>query len=546
MYACSCRDAHDDAAETIKKAQRSEVEELKRALDVGEQRLEISERQRMREREAAREMEEQLGREAADREQRVRTEMEALIATLDRLKRGGVVDRPPEGVGVEGRVGSVLHAMDEEIEQVARSRLRASSPRSGGSGCDDSTETEHGTSDMGDKRVATAQGQELRRVEEAGSGIHVEVDGTIEIWQHSPAYPALQGSLPPTPAGWGLVGAVGGVEPEERQRKREGAPLHPRVRLRPLPPEQRGGGGKYLQDESVDQVDVGGSKRLGGSAETLSVFGKMPAKQQEMVDFIAATLAYNDLSPLEGFRLFDRDGDGKVGYEDLLLSLVEMPISVSHPDINALLCLLDRDRDGFVSEADWRAAIAAAHPESVLIDVKAAAAEEQRLKAEWEVRRLEAENTRLRQQIRQHQALLASTESKRADLEKVVKSRAHVERDLKLAHSDRLAMEQVLHNCVTWMCACVCPDREAVYVHRQRVRDGQNDYKQHAHGAGTVGSADVPLRCRCRPHLFDPRLCLEHPHPVSRQSPGGGRKRFHRHYFHCASGCTVLPLPILV
>ncbi len=430
------RDAHDDAAETIRKSHRSEVEELQRALEAGEQRLEISERQRMKDRDAALKMEERLGTEAALREQRVRTEMEALIATLDLLKRGGVVGSPPPNLEKHGGsfgtgVGSVLHAMDEEIEEVSRGRLRAGSPTSGDSGSGDGAQ-EHEKSYNDDK----CKVQEHLRVREADGSINEAADGTIEIWQHSPAYPALQACVPPSPAGWGQVGAGGGVELEEGQGKRGG--------------EHRGQGGQYFWDKRNRRVDPGEVQGSRVGAESFTS-GRMPTKQREMIDLIAATLAYNDVSPVEGFRLFDRDGDGKIGYDDLLLSLLDMPLSVSHPDVNALHCLLDRDRDGYVSEADWRAAIAAAHPESVLVDIKSVAAEEQRLKAEFEMKRLQfeanrlqAENAQLQRQIRQQQALLVSKEEERANLENVVRSRDHVERDLTMAHSDRLALEQVL------------------------------------------------------------------------------------------------------
>ena len=419
------------------------MEELQRALEAGEQRLEISERQRMKERDAALKMEERLGTEAALREQRVRTEMEALVATLDRLKRGGVHDEsPPPNLeqhattasgSFETGVGSVLHAMDEEIEEVSRGRLRVGSPTSGDSGGGDGAWREHEKSDTDDK----CKVQQPLRAREAYGGIDKEAECTIEMCQHSPAYPALQACVPPPPAGWRLVGAGGGVELEEGKGKRGG--------------ELRWQGGQYFWDERNGRVDPGEVHGSRVGAESLTASGRMPVKQEEMIDLIAATLAYNDVSPVEGFRLFDRDGDGKIGYEDLLLSLLDMPLSVSHPDVNALHCLLDRDRDGYVSEADWSAAIAAAHPESVLIDIKSVAAEEQRLKAEFEVKhlqfeakRLQTENAQLQLQIRQQQALLVSKEEERANLENVVKSRGHVERDLTLAHSDRLALEQVL------------------------------------------------------------------------------------------------------
>ena len=63
---------------------------------------------------------------------------------------------------------------------------------------------------------------------------------------------------------------------------------------------------------------------------------------------MAATQAFNDLSPCQGFQRFDHDGDGFLSYEDLLASLIVLPVRVTHADVNGLHTLLDTTRDGLV------------------------------------------------------------------------------------------------------------------------------------------------------------------------------------------------------
>jgi len=56
---------------------------------------------------------------------------------------------------------------------------------------------------------------------------------------------------------------------------------------------------------------------------------------------IAATLAFNEITPAQGFAIFDRDGDTRLSYDDLLHSLLEMqmPIALSHPDVRPALVI---------------------------------------------------------------------------------------------------------------------------------------------------------------------------------------------------------------
>jgi hypothetical protein len=92
----------------------------------------------------------------------------------------------------------------------------------------------------------------------------------------------------------------------------------------------------------------------------------------------------------QGFEIFDRDRDGKLSYDDLLSSLIEMQLSVTHPDCNALHCTLDSARVGYVTVDSWNRALAAADLDSILVDLEEAAKLE-RGRQEEEQRRRDAE-----------------------------------------------------------------------------------------------------------------------------------------------------------
>ena len=128
---------------------------------------------------------------------------------------------------------------------------------------------------------------------------------------------------------------------------------------------------------------------------------------------MAATQAFNDLSPCQGFQRFDHDGDGFLSYEDLLASLIVLPVRVTHADVNGLHTLLDTTRDGLVRESDFTSAMLAANPMAVLKDMNGVADEAAK---NWMLDELNS----LRSELADLRPRLDAAEAERSRLQKML------------------------------------------------------------------------------------------------------------------------------
>ena len=104
-----------------------------------------------------------------------------------------------------------------------------------------------------------------------------------------------------------------------------------------------------------------GNKDVPSAAPWLAV-----AKQQQALDLMQASLAFNKLSIDDGFQAFDHDGDGLIGLDDFKASLAELAVPLSPADVTALHAQLDMDKDGFLSLREFTTAMSAADASNVL------------------------------------------------------------------------------------------------------------------------------------------------------------------------------------
>jgi DNA repair exonuclease SbcCD ATPase subunit len=110
---------------------------------------------------------------------------------------------------------------------------------------------------------------------------------------------------------------------------------------------------------------------------------------QERLDLLAAALSYNGLTVASGFGAFDQDRDGRVSQTDLRKSLHELELDMPLADLQALFAHMDADADGFISDAEWGAALRDADPLSVLASqgVRMMGAQQQETAAAFSPRR---------------------------------------------------------------------------------------------------------------------------------------------------------------
>jgi hypothetical protein len=101
------------------------------------------------------------------------------------------------------------------------------------------------------------------------------------------------------------------------------------------------------------------------------------SRMWKTLDFLAAALAYNELTVTSGFRAFDQDGDGRVSIEDLRQSMHDLEQTMQPCELQILFNFIDTDRDGLISETEWSTALRHAVPFStpsrlqVLLDAEA-------------------------------------------------------------------------------------------------------------------------------------------------------------------------------
>ena len=136
---------------------------------------------------------------------------------------------------------------------------------------------------------------------------------------------------------------------------------------------------------SPHRAAVHDARRLTAASDAALPLDSMPSRRneaaqglRERLDLLAAALSYNGLAVLSGFSAFDQDRDGRVSLEDLRKSLSDLELELVHQELQALFAFMDADNDGFISEAEWAAALRDADPFAVLASqgVRAMAGEE--------------------------------------------------------------------------------------------------------------------------------------------------------------------------
>jgi Ca2+-binding EF-hand superfamily protein len=104
-----------------------------------------------------------------------------------------------------------------------------------------------------------------------------------------------------------------------------------------------------------------------GSAQNHAAHAPGQTKSLHAVaDIIAAALAYNHLSPDDGYDHFDVDEDGEISLTDLEKAAQTLELDISHDSLAAFHRDLDSQRTGFISRDAWKHAIASADHKEVL------------------------------------------------------------------------------------------------------------------------------------------------------------------------------------
>ena len=86
-----------------------------------------------------------------------------------------------------------------------------------------------------------------------------------------------------------------------------------------------------------------------------------PPSVQLALDLIAASLAYNNLSPEDGYDAFDVDEDGKVSLDDLTSAVASLNLQLENEGIRAAFAHLDHENTGFIDKDVWGRAIHASN-----------------------------------------------------------------------------------------------------------------------------------------------------------------------------------------
>ena len=73
----------------------------------------------------------------------------------------------------------------------------------------------------------------------------------------------------------------------------------------------------------------------------------------EVLNAVAAALAFNELSLWEGYTAFDADGDGRVSFSDFLCSLNVLQMEISKHDSKIAFQSLDVEGSGFIPQSLW-------------------------------------------------------------------------------------------------------------------------------------------------------------------------------------------------
>jgi Ca2+-binding EF-hand superfamily protein len=87
---------------------------------------------------------------------------------------------------------------------------------------------------------------------------------------------------------------------------------------------------------------------------------------QTAINTIAAALAFNQLSPEDGYDAFDADEDGQVSLSDLQSAVTQLQLEISEQDSTSLFESLDADKTGFIPKAAWLRAMAGARSDDIL------------------------------------------------------------------------------------------------------------------------------------------------------------------------------------
>lgn len=86
-----------------------------------------------------------------------------------------------------------------------------------------------------------------------------------------------------------------------------------------------------------------------------------------LVDVLAATLSFNQMSPEEGYEAFDGDGDGKVSLDDLRQAVAQLQMGIADADIRVLFSSLeDAAQSGYINQKAWVQAINSANTSDIL------------------------------------------------------------------------------------------------------------------------------------------------------------------------------------
>jgi Ca2+-binding EF-hand superfamily protein/chromosome segregation ATPase len=84
------------------------------------------------------------------------------------------------------------------------------------------------------------------------------------------------------------------------------------------------------------------------------------------INTIAAALAFNQLSPEDGYDAFDADEDGQVSLSDLVSAVTQLQLEISEGDCRSVFESLDAGKTGFIPKAAWLEAIAGANTQDIL------------------------------------------------------------------------------------------------------------------------------------------------------------------------------------